>query len=567
VKEKDGLSEQARVALAIALTVFVLVIWAWLGPKPQVPPQPAKPVAGAPASVAAPNATAEPSAAPAAAAADVAEKTMVIESDLYRVVLSNRGGVVRSWQLKKYYDEATPPHVLDVVHTEESKATAGWPLALDLGNAQLSAAANSGLYQMTPGTSAASPAEVKLTAPVEVEFHWSDGHLEVTKKLKFDNSYITQVETAVLSNRQPLRPSVAWLGGFGDVAAYRAALVTTVFGSQNGKLTLPATKNLGDPNQHSQFASVPGSFDAVGVQDLYFAAAFLPKPETAAPNLALTARQVQPGDKGDVWPEMAAGSTSADSAAMRLYVGPKDLDTLKAIRPPLNDLVQFGWFGFIAEPMFYFLRWVHNYLPNWGWCIVLVTILINTVLYPLKIKQWRGMQKMQKVAPEVRSIQDRYKKYSMRDPRKAEMNKEVMAVYSREGINPLGSCLPMLVQLPLWWALNSMIRNAIELRQAPWFGWIHDLSAKDPYYVLPIVMSILMYVVQKMTPTAVTDPSQQRMMNMMPIMMSAMFIIYPFSSGLVLYILVSNIVAVAQQYHLNHTSPVKTVPKGKMKHA
>ena len=150
----------------------------------------------------------------------------------------------------------------------------------------------------------------------------------------------------------------------------------------------------------------------------------------------------------DFVPQMAAGSGRGGPIEVRLFVGPKDLDDLKAIRPPLNQLVQFGWLSIIAEPLFYTLRWMHKWIPNYGWAIVLLTVGINMVLLPLKIKTLKSGQKMQKVAPEIRTIQDRYKKYSMRDPRKAKMQEEIMAVYSREGINPLGGCLPSLCSFP-----------------------------------------------------------------------------------------------------------------------
>ena len=215
------------------------------------------------------------------------------------------------------------------------------------------------------------------------------------------------------------------------------------------------------------------------------------------------------------------------------------------MRPPLNGLVQFGWFGFIAEPLFYSLRWLHHYIPNYGWAIVIDDLAINMVLYPLKVKSWRSMQKMQKVAPEIRQIQDRYKKYTMRDPRKQEMNKEVMAVYSREGINPMGSCLPTVIQMPIWFGLYRMLTVTIELRHAPWIWWIHDLSGRDPLLHPAGLMAVLMYAVTKMTPQTITDPSQQRMMALMPVMFGGMFIIFPVSSGLVLYILTSNVVAMA----------------------
>jgi YidC/Oxa1 family membrane protein insertase len=169
--------------------------------------------------------------------------------------------------------------------------------------------------------------------------------------------------------------------------------------------------------------------------------------------------------------------------------------------------------------------------------------------------------KMQRVAPEIKQIQEKYKKYSMRDPRKAEMNKEVMAVYSREGINPLGGCFQMFLQMPIWFGLNTMLRSAIEMRHAPWFGWITDLSAKDPYYILPIFMGLSMYLVSKMTPMTSTDPQQQMMMKIMPVTMAGIFMISPISSGLAVYILTSSLVGIVQQVWLNRTHPVTAPAK------
>ena len=197
----------------------------------------------------------------------------------------------------------------------------------------------------------------------------------------------------------------------------------------------------------------------------------------------------------------------------------------------------------------------------------MLTIAINMVLFPLKIKTLKSAQKMQRVAPEIRQIQYRYKKYSMRDPRKAKMQEEIMAVYSREGINPLGGCLPQVIQLPIWYGLYRMLTYTIELRHAPWILWIHDLSARDQYLILPIVMAITMYIATKMTPMPASDPSQQRMMAIMPIAFGGMFIIFPIASGLTLYILTTNVVAIVQQWFLNRSmpppAPVKTHGKKK----
>jgi len=249
-------------------------------------------------------------------------------------------------------------------------------------------------------------------------------------------------------------------------------------------------------------------------------------------------------------------------------VGPKDYDELKKIKPPLNALVNFGWFEFISDPLFHALKWLHTYIPNWGWAIVVLTLIINMLLFPLKYTGYKTSLKMQRVAPEIKQIQEKYKKYSMRDPRKAEMNKEVMAVYSREGVNPVGGCIPQLLQMPIWFGLYRALQGTIEMRHAPWFWWIKDLSAKDPYYILPVLMGFSMYLASKMTPMTATDPQQQAMMKFMPIMMSAMFVVIPYPSGLAVYILTSGMVGVAQQWWLNRTHPLPApanTPRGKNK--
>jgi len=261
---------------------------------------------------------------------------------------------------------------------------------------------------------------------------------------------------------------------------------------------------------------------------------------------------------------MAAGAPTPAPVRLRVYVGPKDFALLGKQKPPLEGLINFGWFGVIGKPMLFVLQWLHRYIRNWGWAIVVFTLAISTLLLPIRIWTFRSARKMQSVAPEIRSIQDRYKKYSMTDPRKRKMNEEVMAVYQREGINPMGACLPMLVQLPILYAFYRVLTGAIELRHAPWIGWVHDLSAKDPYYILPIAMALTSYLMTKMTPTpAAVDPSQQKMMAFMPLMLVVIFI--RLSSGLNLYYFTSNAVGMAQQWYLNRTHPLPSRSKFKKK--
>jgi len=545
------LSAERRALLAALLTLVVVIVWQTLFlPKEPAKPKQAPPVppaasgappSGAPAPPAAPAAAPAPK--PIAAKAAAEEKTIAVENGLYRVELSNRGAVVRSWQLKKYSDYHKPPRTLDLVHPEGAQQTGGWPFSLALDDAQLESQANAALYEVTP--SGAS-----LEAPAEVRFEWSDGHLAVSKRLKFDRSYLVEMETSVLLDGKPLAHGIAWRGGFGDTTVDYPAEKVQVFYSAASKLESLPHKKLGQRQRHA------GAVDYAGIEDQYFAAAFL---APRAGGLEVwhwkLERDTQVEGKPAKEPvaEMAAGSPTAGPLALRVFVGPKDLDELKKLTPPLNDLVQFGWLEVISAPLFYLLRWLHRYLPNYGWAIIVMTVLINMVLFPLKVKSWRSMQKMQKVAPEIKAIQERYKKYALRDPRKQEMNKEVMAVYSREGVSPMGGCLPMMLQMPIWFALYRMLNVTIELRQAPWLGWVRDLSTYDPYYILPVLMTVTMYLMQKSTPMTTTDPTQQKMMTLMPLFFGVLF--FRMSSGLVLYIFTSNLVGMAQQWYLNRNAP------------
>src|SRR5438105_4646424 len=364
-----------------------MVGWYFLNPpKPQPPPgsaavtQPAANAARGPAAAAGPTSQPAPAGSTGATSAPPlaanGEKNIVIESDLYRVELSNRGAVVRSWQLKKYTDEGNPPRTLDLVNADLARQTGGWPLALQLADPQLESAANQALYVVKASSDHGTEnTDSTLAAPAQIEFHWSDGRLDVTKTLKFDRSYIVGVETGVRENGQPASYSVAWRGGFGDVTAFRAAVQTLVFDGRDGSISTVATKSIGAPNQRGAAAEVAGTFDAVGIEDLYFAAAFLPaEPAPGQPVsdvLTLSARQAMHTLQNDgktqqeILPEMAVGSVNPGPLVLRLYVGPKDIDILKAVRPPLNGLVQFGWFGLIAEPLFYILRWIYHFIPNY----------------------------------------------------------------------------------------------------------------------------------------------------------------------------------------------------------
>ncbi len=555
-KGKKEFRPEINALIAFALSLIVLLVFThfYKPPPPPKTPPPQQVVQTAPSLPSATSITAAANVAPPPpnAVQDDAERTIVVESPLYRVELSNRGAVAKSWQLSKYFDDQKPPHPLELVNVDGSKQVGAWPLSLLLPDAALEAKTSSALYKVTPS----SPT---LTAPAEVRFEWSDGHLAVQKTLKFGKDYVVDLGVTVTLDGKPMPVGVAWRGGFGDREVYNAAQLVTVFYDTAGKLNLLTYKKLGAKDQPQQPVQQPGAMSFAGIEDQFFTAAFL----ADSSGLALWHWEeqlaVRKGDATTEVPiaEMAAGNATPDPLHTRLYVGPKDLTELSRQVPSLEELVNFGWISFIAKPLLEVLKWIHHFIPNYGWAIVFLTFAINTALFPLKLKSWRSMQKMQRVKPQMDAIQQKYKKYAATDPRKKKMNEEMMELYKREGVNPVGSCLPMLLQFPIWAALYRTLGGAIELRHAPWILWVHDLSAYDHYYILPILMTVTMFLTSKMTPQAAgVDPMQQKMMTFMPLIFG--FLFFHSSSGLVLYILTSNIVAMGQQYFLNKTEPLPT---------
>jgi len=569
--KKDKFTPELRILVASLLSIAVIILWTkYFGPKPPAHvPQQNQPGVSAPATTGTsaptsapdeliPSTTPSTVSTPAPPAAlrteDTQERTIVVENALYRVEFSNRGAVVKSWQLKKYKDDAKPQRTLDLVHAESAAKTGGWPFSLVFEDPRLEKAANTGLYKIASDSAS-------LEAPTDLTFKWSDGHLEVIKKFHFDHSYIVGVEATTSYNGAHVLAGLAWRGGFGDMTVTNPAPITTVmtFYSEGGKLTTVGYKKLDSPEKWGNVWQGGKTFS--GIEDRYFAVTFLP------PSDALSTTQetrywkvwdmttVDGKEESEAVPEVAT-ATSAQPMSLRVFVGPKDYDLLKKLNPPLHALVNFGWLEVIADPLFHGLKWLHEYIPNWGWSIVVLTLVINMVFFPLRISSYKTTLKMQRVGPVIKQIQEKYKKYKMNDPRKAEMNKEIMAIYSREGINPVGGCIPQLLQMPIWFGLWRALQGTIELRHAPWFGWITDLSAKDPYYILPVLMGVSMYLASKMTPMPTADAQQAQMMKFMPIAMAGMFMIVPYPSGVAVYILTSGLINILQQWYLNRTHPL-----------
>ena len=232
-----------------------------------------------------------------------------------------------------------------------------------------------------------------------------------------------------------------------------------------------------------------------------------------------------------------------DKISLHGYMGPKEYRTLSALDPRLTTIIEYGWFTFIAKPMFILLQYIHDYVGNWGWTIVFVTILIKLILFPLSHKGMVSMNRLKELAPKVKAIQEKYKS----DKQKASMH--MMELYKKEGANPMGGCLPIILQIPVFFAIYRVLLNSIELKGAEWMLWIDDLGAMDPYFVLPILMGATMYFQQKITPNTMADPMQQKMFQLLPVVFTFFFLWFP--AGLTLYWFVNNLFTIGQQYYVN----------------
>ena len=563
-----------RKLLLVFLVTFIVMIAFQPLLKKYLPQPPAQPQQQQTQSTPSQSAAAAPSAPAPIVPAGItkqasAESETAIENDLYRITFTNKGAQVKSWILKKFDNDAQNGP-LDLVNAKAAQLY-GYPLSLWTYDETLRKKLSSVLY--VASSDAGGPVSQTLQAPATVTFEYSDQDIAVRKTFRFGHSYVIDVETSVTSKGSSVAALPAWPAGFGDQATpafYAASFVDYQYNKNIGRI--PPRCGFSLFSRCSQViggATVPGPFHWAGPTDQYFAAVFIPDEPASASMVTLNRsmgipRDPQKPDSKEVQNVDVIGAAVGNlhgPTAERIFVGPKELEVLQKIPVPgvsgadndLSGIVDFGTFGSIAKVLFLWLRWTyHNLVHNWGWAIVLQTLMISAVLMPLRVYQIHSMYKMQKIAPQMKAIQDKYKKYSMRDPRKQEMQKEIYALQQKEGANPVSGCLPMLIQLPFLWAYYGMLRTALDLRHAHWL-WIHDLSAAEAFpYILPILMVVSSLITQRMTPQAGMDPAQQRMMNvMMPLMMG--FIFFRLAAGLNLYYAVVNLIGIAQQSVMNRT--------------
>jgi len=561
-----------RLLIVFALTFLVIMLFQPLLKKYGPQPPPAKTESSASAGqagaavptqnstqsmqVSTANGANSPASAPLQAAS---ESETVIENEVYRIVFTNRGGRVKSWVLKKYTDDKGGP--LELVNTAAAEKY-GYPLTLWTYDETLRNKLNSVLYVTPTLPQSARQDGTAATPPAELTFAYDDGDVSVQKSYKFDrDGYVVGAGTSVAVKGAQVTAFPMWPAGFGgDTTGPQYATGQIVY-QYDSKVERLAIKKI------SGGGTLPGPFHWAGVSDQYFAAVFLPQdPQNAAMVTLRNALEIPHGgsdtkqmDRVDVLG--AAVGNLKGPTDVRLYVGPKALSDLESVavpgitgaEPDLRAIIDFGWLGIIARPLFLWLKWMYKHIvPNWGWAILLQTLVINLALLPLRLSQMKSMLKMQRVAPQIKSIQEKYKKYSLRDPRKAEMNEEISALYKKEGVNPAGGCLPLVIQMPFLFAYYRMLNVAMDLRHAPWM-WIHDLSAPDPWHILPVAIIITMLIMQRMTPQAGMDPAQQKMMNiMMPGMLGLMSWNLP--AGLGLYWSAGQLIGIVQQSVMNRTA-------------
>ena len=567
-KSNDDSSLQMRVLLAFALSAVVLLLFA---PRSRPPTQPTEPPAAAPGAAPASEPASERASEPISELAQPPEaepalvgslkqaseeKETVVENELYRVVLSNRGAVIKSWTLKRYQDAKGRP--LELVN-HLAAPELGYPFIVWTEQEELREQLNDGLFEVKSD---------RRRPPATVTFEYSDGIVSARKQFRFDrSSYVVELSSQVQQNGNSVAHELAWRSGFGDHTMPDGHLTAAVVSRRAGKLQRQPYAKIKDTE--SQSSGGPWLYG--GIEDRFFAAVFMPSAE-AQTGGSITSLRTFRSEYQPEGPQAATGVLGVSVGVpaqnrMRAFVGPKSVDVLKEVLPEpgaeqrhsrgepvmsLEELVDFGWFAFVAKPMLLALKWIYNHVvSNYGWAIVLLTISINFVLFPLKLKSMKSALKMQKIAPQVKAVQEKYKKLKFNDPKKQDMNKEVMELYRKQGVNPIGGCFPMLLQFPFLIGFYNVLMVSIEMRHAPWFGWIKDLSAKDPYLVLPLTMTATMFLLQRMTPMTTADPMQRKMFTLMPLFFGVMFL--SVSSGLVLYWLVGNVVGIGQQVYINRT--------------
>lgn len=459
---------------------------------------------------------------------DQAEEQIIIDTSLFQAVWSNKGAILKSWKLKKHKDENKEDLELISIHSAEMNK---YPFLLSTEDPSFDNIINNSLYK-----SSRYKLELKEGQRGEIRFDYADEKgTRVEKIFTFEGGkYEFDIQINVWKNGQRVEPRLAWGPGFGNPSPEAQK---QRFGSGSGIAVYSAGKVFRhQERKYNPEKNFYNFVNWVAYEDNYFAVLFLTSPQKTSAAFLKEEK------------DQASFYFLSLNYPQKALIGPKDIDVLSEFGYDTKKLIKFGLFGFIAEILLRAIKSIHNVIPNWGLCIIILTFITKILFFPLTYSSTRSMSKMQDLQPKIKALKAKYKKAKQDIGQRRKMNEEVMKLYKEHGVNPAGGCLPMLIQLPIFWGFFRLLMISIEFRHSPFMLWIIDLSVKDPYYVTPILMGITQFINQKMTPTS-ADPTQQRMMLIMPVVMTIFFM--NFQSGLVLYWLTSNILQIGQQYIFN----------------
>ncbi len=457
------------------------------------------------------------------------EKDIIIDTPLFYAVWSNKGAVLKSWRLKKHMNDDNEP--VELVSEKANKKNE-YPFSIETENPSFNQYVNNALYDCPITRIELDEGETR-----EIRFVYADSdNSQIEKVFSFQGgTYSFDVNIEVLKEGEPVKSRLKWGPNFGDTSE---TAEKKRFGTGEGMAYLKSDKvkhiseSKYDPEEDNQFFRV----DWVAYENNYFAAIFLP---ASAENSVHFIREKS---------EASETFNLLMSLPEKVYLGPKDYDLLGKFGNRTNEIIKFGLFGFIGKILLKAIKWIHSFVPNWGFSIIILTIIIKLLFFPLTFSSTRSMSKMQELQPKIKAIKKKYKKAKQDIQQRRNMNEEIMKLYKAQGVNPAGGCLPILIQLPIFWGFFRLLAVSIEFRKSPFIFWIKDLSIPDPFYVTPILMGATQFIVQKMTPTS-ADSAQSKMMLIMPVVMIIFFM--NFQSGLIIYWLTNNILQIGQQYLMN----------------
>ncbi|MBC7362324.1 MAG: membrane protein insertase YidC [Candidatus Aminicenantes bacterium] len=560
---------ERRLILAIFLSFLILFLYQLVFIKPQkitpTPPEQAAAVQKAEAPKESPEAqetkalTAESQTAVSGeVVAAEKEETLTVDTPLYTAVWSNKGGVLKSWKLKHHLKrlptkKEPEKEPLDLV-PETAEKTGLYPFSLKLDEPELTEKINSVLYRVKAGKLIVEPDQKS-----SLIFEYSDGNtVKVRKEFIFNGQdYNFELKMRVEISGKEVDPLILWGPGISTLSPEE---LKQKFSANRGAVFLANKKVLRLQEKKIRLESEATRYaglDWAGYEENYFAALFILDPvRSQAFAYRIDLAEPQADGKTAVVPYFYL----AFSRPMEAYIGPKEYDRLAAYGHQTKKIINFGFFGGMAELLLIATKYFHKFFPNWGLAIVIMTFIIKILFFPLTYSSTKSMAKMQEIQPKIRALRAKYKRAKQDMEQRRQMNEELMRLYKEHGINPASGCLPLLIQLPVFWGFFRMLVVAVEFRQSPFVFWIKDLSVRDPYYITPILMGVTQYISQKMTPST-ADPAQQKMMLLMPFIFTIFFL--NFQAGLVLYWLTNNVLQIAQQAIMNRMMARKRETDGK----